>query len=191
MFQTKVVQKIKTHILCSVTFPRKSCRLWENVENTVQRSRPQVTIWRMRIACQIPKATNTHSQYAILIAFPLQQWLHERASVLRYTYSTVPVLLKSKMLHNFMHLHASSRIWDCISKPNLFIRYFKAIPAVQCNLNSSFTNTTFSHLTYTRIQFFVYCYMFRWNSAISRQSIHQYFKFQKMQSIRIAIHVIS
>jgi hypothetical protein len=31
MFQTKVVEKIKTHILCSVTFFRKSCRLWDNV----------------------------------------------------------------------------------------------------------------------------------------------------------------
>jgi len=27
----KVLQKIKTHILCSVTFFRRSCRLWENV----------------------------------------------------------------------------------------------------------------------------------------------------------------
>ena len=26
----------------------------------------------------------THSEYVIRIAFPLQQWLHERASVLRY-----------------------------------------------------------------------------------------------------------
>jgi len=32
MFQTNVIEKIKAHILCSVTFPRKSCRLWENVE---------------------------------------------------------------------------------------------------------------------------------------------------------------
>ena len=31
MFQTKVVEKIKTHILCSVTFFLKSCRLWDNV----------------------------------------------------------------------------------------------------------------------------------------------------------------
>ena len=31
MFQTKVVDKIKTHILCSVTFFRKSGRLWDNV----------------------------------------------------------------------------------------------------------------------------------------------------------------
>jgi hypothetical protein len=30
MFQTKVVEKIKTHILCS--FSRKSRRLWDNVK---------------------------------------------------------------------------------------------------------------------------------------------------------------
>jgi hypothetical protein len=32
MFQTKVVDKIKTHILCAVTFFKKSYRLWDNVE---------------------------------------------------------------------------------------------------------------------------------------------------------------
>jgi len=45
-----------------------------------------MTVWRMRIACWMPKATNTHSEYVILIAFLLQQWLHERASVLPYSY---------------------------------------------------------------------------------------------------------
>jgi len=45
-----------------------------------------MTIWRMRIACWIIKATNTYSEYVILIAFPLQQWLHARALILRYTY---------------------------------------------------------------------------------------------------------
>jgi len=34
--------------------------------------RPQMTTRRMSIACWIPKATNTHSQYVILIAIPLQ-----------------------------------------------------------------------------------------------------------------------
>ena len=43
-----------------------------------------MTIWRMRIACWIPEATNT--QYVILIAFPLQHLLHELALMLRYTY---------------------------------------------------------------------------------------------------------
>ena len=45
-----------------------------------------MTVWRMRIAHWIPRATNTHLGCVILIAFPLQQWLHESVSVLRYTY---------------------------------------------------------------------------------------------------------
>jgi hypothetical protein len=52
----------------------------------VERERPQMTIWRMRVACLISKATNTHTGCVILIAFPLQQWLHERASKSRYAY---------------------------------------------------------------------------------------------------------
>jgi len=48
--------------------------------------RPEMTTWRMRIACWIPEATSKHSEYAIFIAFPLQQWLHEYTSMLRYTY---------------------------------------------------------------------------------------------------------
>jgi hypothetical protein len=47
---------------------------------------------RVRFACWVPKATNTHTEYAIYIAFPLQQWLHERASLLRYTYIAYLVL---------------------------------------------------------------------------------------------------
>jgi hypothetical protein len=43
-------------------------------------------IWRMRIACWITKATDTSSESVIFIAFPRQQWLRERASILRYTY---------------------------------------------------------------------------------------------------------
>jgi hypothetical protein len=39
----------------------------------------------MRIAFWITKATNTHSEYVILVAFPLQQWFRELASMLRYT----------------------------------------------------------------------------------------------------------
>jgi len=29
----------------------------------------------MHIACGVPKVTNTHSEYVISIAFPLQEWL--------------------------------------------------------------------------------------------------------------------
>jgi hypothetical protein len=62
-------------------------------KNTVEPNRRQMTIWRMRISCWITKVTNTHLEYVTFIAFPPQQWLHERASVLRYTYITCLVVL--------------------------------------------------------------------------------------------------
>jgi len=37
-------------------------------------------------SCWIPKATNTHKACVIHIAFPLRQWLQERASLLRYSF---------------------------------------------------------------------------------------------------------
>jgi len=57
-------------------------------KNTVERGKPQMTIWRMRIVRFIPKATNTHSECAILMAFLLQKWLQERAWMLPYAYIT-------------------------------------------------------------------------------------------------------
>ena len=75
-----------TRLLFSNFFFRKSCHLWDNVEKYLEPNRPQVTKWRMRIAYWIPNAINTHSYHVILITFPLQQWFHDRASVLRYTY---------------------------------------------------------------------------------------------------------
>jgi len=50
-------------------------------------------IWHMCIACWIPKATDTLSEYVIFIALPLQHWSHECTSVLHYTY--LPVMLNS------------------------------------------------------------------------------------------------
>ena len=85
MLQTKLVEKLETHILCSITFfvIRAFYEImWKNI---VERGRPQMAIWRMRIACAVTKVTDTHPQYVILTAFPLQQWLHERSSLLSFT----------------------------------------------------------------------------------------------------------
>jgi hypothetical protein len=57
--------------------------IWKNI---VELDRPQMKIWRMRYVCWVPKDTDTLSQYVIFVAFSLQQLLHERASVLSYTY---------------------------------------------------------------------------------------------------------
>jgi hypothetical protein len=52
---------------------------------TVRRATDDNIIRRMRFACRMTKAAQTHD-YVILSAFPRQQWLRERASMLRYTY---------------------------------------------------------------------------------------------------------
>jgi hypothetical protein len=44
------------------------------------------------------KATNTDSEYVIIIAFPLQQLWQERASVLRYTSTYVACLVHIKII---------------------------------------------------------------------------------------------
>jgi len=69
MFQTKVVEKIKTHILYSVNFSENRTLYEIMWKNTVERDGPQMAIWRMRVQYRIIKTTNTHSQYVILIAF--------------------------------------------------------------------------------------------------------------------------
>jgi len=53
----------------------------------VQPDRPEKIIRHMRIVRPISKATDIHSEqyYEILIAFPRQQCLRERFSMLRYT----------------------------------------------------------------------------------------------------------
>jgi len=56
--------------------------MWRNI---LEPDRPQITLWRMRIAPWITKTTDTLSEYLMFIAFPLLQWLHERVSVLRFT----------------------------------------------------------------------------------------------------------
>ena len=85
----KFVEKIETQIMCSVTFFfRKSCRLWDNVEKYCRAG--QTTDNKIAHAPFMPDVCGykyTHSEYVILIAFPLQQWLHKR--VLCFVISTL------------------------------------------------------------------------------------------------------
>jgi hypothetical protein len=69
-------------------------------ENTVESKRRQTKIRRMRISCWVPTATNIHSEYVIVIAFLLQQWLYERDSILRYTYSASLVWCLNMVEHS-------------------------------------------------------------------------------------------
>jgi len=75
----------KTHFILNDFSFRKSCPLWNNVVKYCIARQATGDNVAHAIEWSIPKATNTHSDYVILTAFPLQQWLHERTSMSRCT----------------------------------------------------------------------------------------------------------
>jgi hypothetical protein len=97
--------RMKTYFfLCSVKFFRTLYPLWVNVEKCCgagESTNDNIT-QRMRIACWICKATNTYSEYAVLIAFPQPQWLHECALMFVFYIHCLPCLLfmfGNRLLH--------------------------------------------------------------------------------------------
>ena len=76
-----------------------------------------MTKWHTRIACWIPKATNTHSEYVMFIPFLMQQRLHERASMLRHTYIAYLVEICSPLVHRTVKL--TKFLNDSLSKEEM------------------------------------------------------------------------
>jgi len=86
-------------------------------------------IWQMRVAWWITKTTDTHSEYVILIAFPLQQRIRERAPILSCTYNAYLVCTNlhvsaykedgvASLLSKFLRLlkpliYYSRNAWNC------------------------------------------------------------------------------
>ena len=91
-----------THFLSNQFF--ENCFVYEIMwKNVVEPDRPQKKTWRMRIACWVTKAKNTHSDCAIFIAaLPPQQWLHERVSML--------LLYEKYLLKTFLELRNFEQI---------------------------------------------------------------------------------
>ena len=97
MLQAKVVEKIKTHILCSVTFTENRA-VYEIMSNNFEESeRPQITIQR-RATCWISKNTSaqayacahaptpTHTQICNTYCFTMATMTRDHAPLLRHTY---------------------------------------------------------------------------------------------------------
>ena len=118
MFQTKSVEKIKTHILCSIfflfppfflfllfyyfLFLSKTDIMWKNI---VQAKRPQLTIWCMRFACCIPKATNTYST-ATMVA---RKHLNVTLYVYCVSFYPPPPRVNEFVFHSPVRFHTSSK----------------------------------------------------------------------------------
>jgi hypothetical protein len=86
----KTIEKIKTHFIYHNIFNHAVCETMG--KNILRPGIPRMSVWGMLIACWMPKATFTLSEYVILAAFILQKWLHDRASTLHFMYIVCLVL---------------------------------------------------------------------------------------------------
>ena len=78
---------MKKHVLCSVTFSRKSCRLWDNGGN--RGATNDVTTWRIH-ACWISNAICTHAA-------------HGHAEIYNtYCFSTATMLTRTRLIVTFI-----------------------------------------------------------------------------------------
>ena len=139
MFQTNVVEKIKTHILYSfslfvylfIYFSKiLPFTAWKNI---VEPSRPQMTTWvRMWIAWWVRKAKNTLSEYVIRFAFLLQQWLYESASLLLNAYIVyfVEVYWQSACYTRYICTVSGFSSWSCLF---LFKRLIQRHNITECS----------------------------------------------------------
>ena len=77
-------------------FSRKSCLLWDNVENygTAWQVKDDI-IWRMHCTYCVTKTTDINSENVILIPFRQQQLSKGRASILHYKIHCLSYLLSS------------------------------------------------------------------------------------------------
>ena len=66
----------------------------------------------MRFACWLTKATGKHSEYAVLTAFPQQQWLRVRASMLCLRKLPPLFLLKNRELVLHVAVVQYSALWN-------------------------------------------------------------------------------
>ena len=62
MFQTKVADKTETHFVFSNIFFENHAVYEIMWKKFIDRVGPQMTVWRMRIACWIAKATDAQNQ---------------------------------------------------------------------------------------------------------------------------------
>jgi hypothetical protein len=104
---------------------------------------------RMRMACGVTKATNTYPEYVILTVLPLQQWLYEGTSMLRYTF--IACLFYQAMWHSFIEdlkYNYNIQALSCWFHHDLSITLSHASPFVSVTDLETHYNLEISHLSY-------------------------------------------
>jgi len=118
MFQTKVVEKIKTHIWYSLTLFRNSFRFWDNVVKFCIGGQAigDNIIWHLSFACWINKAIDTHSEYIILTAF------FSRGTVATRKHLDVRLEINCKLMGRVIPAHVIyDEVVSCLTAEKPFI----------------------------------------------------------------------
>jgi hypothetical protein len=119
-----------------------------------------MTIWHKRFACWITKATNIHSEYVILTAVALHLWLHDRASMLSYTYiacllkaSSFPCVLPTPPISTSTSpsLHLKRR--SSYIRKMIFKQFYRSF----CYINFLKYSITLSNLSKITLDYYPFC----------------------------------
>jgi hypothetical protein len=92
----------------------------------------------IRTSTQSPTHTRTR-KYVIITAFPMQQWFHEGASVLRCTYIACPVYVKlgNKQQCMTFAVNNRSRDFSLLWNKHFCFKHTPASPILFANLHST------------------------------------------------------
>ena len=120
IFQIKVVEEIKTHILYSVTFFLKTYRFWDNVEKygRARQAMDDNIMRRTHFACWITKSTETYSEYVISYLLLFHRYSGCTNAPGYYVKRTWPVLSSLKcssvdlLLRFTLNLEWHSKRWN-------------------------------------------------------------------------------
>ena len=108
MFQIKVVEKIKTHIICSVAFFSENRAVYVTTsKNLAEPETRQTTIWR-RVACWISKATRAQARANARARTHEHTRKHARTyKYARHCFSTATVVFWLTCLNITLYVHSS------------------------------------------------------------------------------------
>jgi hypothetical protein len=81
----------------------------------------------------------THSEYVILTVFPLQQWLHERASMLRYTYIACFVKVRRGLSGQELGI-------ECVHLLDLYILFYLAALCTTLKMETCYSETSLARV---------------------------------------------
>ena len=134
-----------THFMFHNVFSRKLCRL-RCGKNMAEPDRPQTTLWRVRLACWLTKATDIHSEYVIFLSFifTIPKCLQHKLKTKNIKHNRLIVFIQ---LYN-IGLHVSTSNWPS-SGPHINID-----PDIQCLMRCgipTFTDKNIYNMVYVFI----------------------------------------